>query len=38
MLQQTVLNYSKTESLKMPYFNHHFEFILLFLSNICACL
>lgn len=38
MLQQTVLNYSKTESLKMPYSSHNFELVLLFKSNICACL
>lgn len=30
MLQEAVLNYTKTESLKMPYYSHDFEFILLF--------
>lgn len=30
MLQEVVLNYNKSESLKMPYSSRNFEFILLF--------
>lgn len=30
MLQKTVFNYNNNESLKMPYSNYNFEFILLF--------